>query len=97
VQVLGESLRRWAASSTRATPAPPRTRRRPDRTLTVPLRRLVVRLSRHDGEGEGMLTPRMRNRRFAVPLPRTGYFQIAYLAPKGANLRTEGIDAFRAT
>jgi 2-polyprenyl-6-methoxyphenol hydroxylase-like FAD-dependent oxidoreductase len=37
----------------------------------------------------------MRNRRFAVPLPRTGYFQIAYLAPKGADLRKEGIDAFR--
>lgn len=54
------------------------------------------RLSRHDDEGEGMLTPRMRNRRFAVPLPRTGYFQIAYLAPEGADLRTEGIEAFRA-
>jgi 2-polyprenyl-6-methoxyphenol hydroxylase-like FAD-dependent oxidoreductase len=54
------------------------------------------RLSRHEGEGEGMLTPRMHNRRFAVPLPRTGYFQIAYLAPKGADLRKEGIDAFRA-
>ncbi|MGH3974748.1 MAG: FAD-dependent oxidoreductase [Pseudonocardiaceae bacterium] len=54
------------------------------------------RLSRHDHEGEGMLTPRMRNRRFAVPLPRTGYFQIAYLAPKGTDLRKEGIEAFRA-
>ena len=43
-----------------------------------------------------MLTPRMRNRRLAVPLPRPGYFQIAYLAPKGADLRTEGIEAFRA-
>ncbi|MFY9807890.1 MAG: FAD-dependent oxidoreductase [Pseudonocardiaceae bacterium] len=54
------------------------------------------RLSRHDDEGGGMLTPRMRNRRFAVPLPRTGYFQIAYLAPKGADLRKDGIEAFRA-
>ena len=54
------------------------------------------RLSRHDEEGGGMLTPRMRNRRFAVPLPRTGYFQIAYLAPKGADLRKDGIEAFRA-
>lgn len=54
------------------------------------------RLSRHDNEGEGTLIPRMRNRRFAVPLPRTGYFQIAYLAPKGADLRREGIEAFRA-
>lgn len=54
------------------------------------------RLSRHDHEGEGMLTPRMRHRRFAVPLPRTGYFQVAYLAPKGADLRKDGIEAFRA-
>jgi 2-polyprenyl-6-methoxyphenol hydroxylase-like FAD-dependent oxidoreductase len=54
------------------------------------------RLSRHDDEGGGMLTPRMRNCRFAVPLPRTGYFQIAYLAPKGVDLRKEGIEAFRA-
>ena len=53
------------------------------------------RLSRHDDEG-AMLTPRMRHRRFAVSLPRTGYFQIAYLAPKGADLRAEGIQAFRA-
>jgi 2-polyprenyl-6-methoxyphenol hydroxylase-like FAD-dependent oxidoreductase len=53
------------------------------------------RLSRHDDEGAAMLTPRMRNRRFAVPLPRTGYFQVAYLAPKGADLRAEGIEAFR--
>ncbi|MGH3786686.1 MAG: FAD-dependent oxidoreductase [Pseudonocardiaceae bacterium] len=54
------------------------------------------RLSRHDDEGGNTLTPRMRNRRFAVPLPRTGYFQVAYLAPKGADLRKEGIEAFRA-
>ena len=54
------------------------------------------RLSRHDDEGEGMLTPRMRKCRFVVPLPRTGYFQIAYLAPKGADLRKQGIEAFRA-
>src|SRR4051794_8913364 len=54
------------------------------------------RLSRHGDEGGGMLTPRMRNCRFAVPLPRTGYFQIAYLAPKGVDLRKEGIEAFRA-
>jgi 2-polyprenyl-6-methoxyphenol hydroxylase-like FAD-dependent oxidoreductase len=53
------------------------------------------RLSSRDEEGQGTLTPRMRNRRFAVPLPRTGYFQIAYLAPKGADLRKEGIEAFR--
>jgi 2-polyprenyl-6-methoxyphenol hydroxylase-like FAD-dependent oxidoreductase len=54
------------------------------------------RISRHDDEGEGTLTPRLRHRRFVVPLPRTGYFQVAYLAPKGADLREEGIEAFRA-
>jgi 2-polyprenyl-6-methoxyphenol hydroxylase-like FAD-dependent oxidoreductase len=54
------------------------------------------RLSRRADEGSSALTPRMRNRRFAVPLPRTGYFQVAYLAPKGADLRAEGIEAFRA-
>jgi 2-polyprenyl-6-methoxyphenol hydroxylase-like FAD-dependent oxidoreductase len=55
------------------------------------------RLSRHDDEGEGTLMPRLRNRRFVVPLPRTGYYQVAYLAPKGADLRKDGIEAFRAT
>src|SRR5882757_8554224 len=44
---------------------------------------------------EAALTPRMRDRRFAVPLPREGYFQVAYLAPKGQDLRAEGIEAFR--
>jgi 2-polyprenyl-6-methoxyphenol hydroxylase-like FAD-dependent oxidoreductase len=37
----------------------------------------------------------MRNRRFAVPLPRPGYYQVAYLAPKGEDLRKAGIEAFR--
>jgi 2-polyprenyl-6-methoxyphenol hydroxylase-like FAD-dependent oxidoreductase len=54
------------------------------------------RLSRHDQEGQNTLSPWMGNRRFAVPFPRTGYFQIAYLAPKGADLRKDGIEAFRA-
>jgi 2-polyprenyl-6-methoxyphenol hydroxylase-like FAD-dependent oxidoreductase len=54
------------------------------------------RLSRRAGEAEGMLTPRMSERRFAVPLPREGYFQIAYLGPKGVDLRAAGIEAFRA-
>jgi 2-polyprenyl-6-methoxyphenol hydroxylase-like FAD-dependent oxidoreductase len=53
------------------------------------------RLSRPDDEGQGALTPRMRNRRFAVPLPRPGYYQVAYLAPKGEDLRKAGIEAFR--
>ncbi|OXM46855.1 hypothetical protein CFP75_26465 [Amycolatopsis alba DSM 44262] len=53
------------------------------------------RISRKDGELEGRLTPKMRNRRFAVPLPRKGYFQVAYLGPKGEDLRTKGIEWFR--
>ncbi|GAA3575616.1 FAD-dependent oxidoreductase [Amycolatopsis ultiminotia] len=53
------------------------------------------RISRHEGETEGMLMPRMRKRRFAVPLPRKGYYQIAYLAPKGEDLRAAGIEHFR--
>jgi 2-polyprenyl-6-methoxyphenol hydroxylase-like FAD-dependent oxidoreductase len=54
------------------------------------------RLSRPAAEeATALITPRMRNRRFAVPLPRPGYYQVAYLAPKGADLRAEGIEAFR--
>ncbi|WIX78984.1 FAD-dependent oxidoreductase [Amycolatopsis carbonis] len=53
------------------------------------------RLSRHEGEAGSMLMPRMNHRRFAVPLPRNGYYQIAYLAPKGEDLRAAGIEAFR--
>ncbi|HWD05694.1 MAG TPA: FAD-dependent oxidoreductase [Amycolatopsis sp.] len=53
------------------------------------------RLSRREAEAEAKLTPRMNHRRFAVPLPRNGYFQIAYLAPKGADLRAAGIEEFR--
>ncbi|QWF78021.1 FAD-dependent oxidoreductase [Amycolatopsis sp. CA-230715] len=53
------------------------------------------RISRGENEGDGMLTPRMRNRRFAVPLPRQGYFQVAYLSPKGEDLRAQGLEAFR--
>jgi 2-polyprenyl-6-methoxyphenol hydroxylase-like FAD-dependent oxidoreductase len=53
------------------------------------------RLSRKEGDAGGMLTPKMHDRRFAVPLPRPDYFQIAYLSPKGADLRKQGIEAFR--
>jgi 2-polyprenyl-6-methoxyphenol hydroxylase-like FAD-dependent oxidoreductase len=39
----------------------------------------------------------MANRRFAVLIPREGYFQVAYVAKKGidAQLRAEGIERFR--
>ncbi|MET8845536.1 FAD-dependent oxidoreductase [Amycolatopsis sp. NPDC004625] len=53
------------------------------------------RLSRNDGEAGGMLLPKMRDRRFAVPLPRPDFYQVAYLAPKGEDLRKQGIEAFR--
>lgn len=53
------------------------------------------RLSRRDDETDTTLMPKMRHRRFAVPLPRTGYYQIAYLAPKGEDLRAAGIENFR--
>ena len=43
------------------------------------------------------LAPSMRRGEFAVPIPREGYYQIAYLAPKGADarLRAEGVQRFR--
>lgn len=53
------------------------------------------RLSRQEAEQGGMLMPKMRDRRFAVPLPRPDFYQVAYLAPKGEDLRAQGIEAFR--
>jgi 2-polyprenyl-6-methoxyphenol hydroxylase-like FAD-dependent oxidoreductase len=53
------------------------------------------RLTRKDGELEGRFTPKMHDRRFAVPLPRKGYFQVAYLGPKGQDLHKRGIEWFR--
>lgn len=53
------------------------------------------RLSRRDDEAGATLMPKMHHRRFAVPLPRTGYYQVAYLAPKGEDLRAAGIENFR--
>ncbi|WP_020661855.1 FAD-dependent oxidoreductase [Amycolatopsis benzoatilytica] len=53
------------------------------------------RLSRAAETETATLIPRMRNRRFAVPLPRKGYYQIAYLTPKGKKLDDAGIENFR--
>ncbi|MEV5715953.1 FAD-dependent oxidoreductase [Amycolatopsis mediterranei] len=53
------------------------------------------RLSRGDDEAGTMLLPKMRDRRFAVPLPRPDFYQVAYLAPTGEDLRAHGIEAFR--
>jgi 2-polyprenyl-6-methoxyphenol hydroxylase-like FAD-dependent oxidoreductase len=63
----------------------------------VPFDTWWFRLPREEGDQPGGIQPQMRNKRFAVALPREGYFQIAYLAKKGANaeLRAAGIEKFR--
>ncbi|MCU1686256.1 MAG: hypothetical protein JWQ81_6995 [Amycolatopsis sp.] len=55
------------------------------------------RLPRYEGDQGSALTPQMRNGHFGVLIPREGYYQIAYLAPKGtdARLRAKGIESFR--
>ena len=53
------------------------------------------RISRNPGEAGAMLTPKMHDRRFAVPLPRPDYWQVAYLGPKGEDMHAQGIEAFR--
>ncbi len=65
------------------------------REYDCPFDVLWFRLSRGDGEEGSTLMPKMRDRRFAVPLPRPDFYQVAYLAPKGDDLRKEGIEAFR--
>ena len=54
-------------------------------------------LSRREGEQSGVLTRKAGRGRFAVVIPRQGYFQIGYVAPKGTDgqLRDRGIAAFR--
>lgn len=51
----------------------------------------------HDGAAEFALVPRLAPGKALVAIPRRGYFQIAYLGPKGtdAALRARGLDAFR--
>jgi 2-polyprenyl-6-methoxyphenol hydroxylase-like FAD-dependent oxidoreductase len=55
------------------------------------------RLPRHEDDGLAALSPRVGRGRACVVIPREGYFQIAYLGPKGtdAELRATGIEAFR--
>lgn len=66
--------------------------------LAAPMDAWWFRLPRHEGETSAALRPRAGNGRFAIVIPREGYFQIAYLGPKGidAELRAAGIEAFRA-
>jgi 2-polyprenyl-6-methoxyphenol hydroxylase-like FAD-dependent oxidoreductase len=67
------------------------------REFPVPMDTWWFRLPR-EGDERATLVPGMRHGHFAIVIPREGYFQIAYLARKGldAQLRAEGLDAFRA-
>lgn len=64
----------------------------------VPFDTWWFRLPRHPEETSAALTPRIGDGRFAVIIPREGYFQIAYMGRKGtdAQLRARGVEAFRA-
>ncbi|MER6793174.1 FAD-dependent oxidoreductase [Amycolatopsis mediterranei] len=63
----------------------------------VPFDTWWFRLSRREGEQVDQLTRRPGRGRFAIVIPREGYFQIGYVARKGTDnrLRARGIDAFR--
>ncbi|GAA1082317.1 FAD-dependent oxidoreductase [Pseudonocardia alni] len=64
----------------------------------VPFDTWWFRLPRRPEEQRATLRPRIGKGRFAVVIPREGYYQIGYLAPKGtdARLRAAGVEAFRA-
>jgi 2-polyprenyl-6-methoxyphenol hydroxylase-like FAD-dependent oxidoreductase len=51
----------------------------------------------HKGAAQFTLLPRIGHAKAVIAIPRKGYFQIAYLGPKGtdAELRARGIEAFR--
>lgn len=51
-----------------------------------------------DSDAEYSLVPRTAPGKLAVMIPREGYFQIAYLIPKGSDqrLRARGLEVFRA-
>lgn len=69
----------------------------PVREWPVPFDVWWFRLPR-DADAEFSLVPRTAPGRMLIMIPREGYFQIAYLIPKGsdAELRARGLDAFRA-
>ncbi|MBN9793550.1 FAD-dependent oxidoreductase [Pseudonocardia sp. TMWB2A] len=64
----------------------------------VPFDTWWFRLPRRPEEQRATLRPRIGKGRFAVVIPREGYYQIGYLAPKGADarLRAAGVESFRA-
>lgn len=68
----------------------------PVREWPVPFDVWWFRLPR-DASAEYSLVPRTAPGRLVVMIPREGYFQIAFLIPKGsdAQLRARGLDAFR--
>ncbi len=67
----------------------------PIRDYPVPFDVWWFRLPR-DQQAQFSLIPRTRPGRALIMIPREGYFQIAYLIPKGsdAELRARGLDAF---
>ena len=69
----------------------------PVREWDVPFDVWWFRLPR-EAAGEYSLIPRTAPGRAVIMIPREGYFQIAFLIPKGsdAQLRARGLDAFRA-
>ncbi len=68
----------------------------PVREWAVPFDVWWFRLPR-DADAEYSLVPRTAPGRLLIMIPREGYFQIAYLIPKGADagLRARGLEVFR--
>ncbi|NOR00844.1 FAD-dependent oxidoreductase [Mycolicibacterium fortuitum] len=66
------------------------------RDYPVPFDVWWFRLPRTE-DGQYSLIPRTAPGRALIMIPRTGYFQVAYLIPKGSDgeLRARGLDAFR--
>jgi 2-polyprenyl-6-methoxyphenol hydroxylase-like FAD-dependent oxidoreductase len=63
----------------------------------VPIDAWWFRLPRHPEDETAALMPHAGKGRFAVVIPRTDYYQIAYVARKGtdAQIRARGVEAFR--
>ncbi|GGK37086.1 oxidoreductase [Pilimelia terevasa] len=63
----------------------------------VPIDAWWFRLPRRADDGLDGLAPAAAPGRFAVAIPRTGYYQIAYIAGKGTDpaIRARGVEAFR--
>jgi 2-polyprenyl-6-methoxyphenol hydroxylase-like FAD-dependent oxidoreductase len=68
------------------------------RETAVPFDAWWLRLPRRPEDGVEALQANTASGQMTVAIPREGYYQIAYLIPKGtdARLRAEGIERFRA-